>query len=223
MIHVLLATFRPEPEMFSTQVDSIRRQRGVEVNLVFREDAGSEGACANFAALLEAASAEISDSDYIAFSDQDDVWLPDKLKVMEDYFLSHPEVGVAYCRRSLIDQNGNPISERLTELFSNYHPLDSSYFYAEFCKDFPDCAGCMSAIRKSLIDKLFPFPDLWAHDTWIFTMAPMYTQMKTLPDVLMLFRRHGNNASALGKETDWANGRDVYYLTSVGQYRAHTP
>ncbi|MBR5711631.1 MAG: glycosyltransferase family 2 protein [Thermoguttaceae bacterium] len=172
----------------------------------------------NFANIMLNATGDI-----IFPCDQDDVWLPDKLKVMEAYFQNHPEVGVAYCRRSLIDQNGNPISERLTELFSNYHPLDSSYFYADFCKDFPDCAGCMSAIRKSLIDQLFPFPELWAHDTWIFTMAPMYAQMKTLPDVLMLFRRHGNNASALGKEADWANGRDVYYLTSVGQYRAHTP
>lgn len=155
--------------------------------------------------------------------DQDDVWLPKKLETMERCFIANPEVGVVYCRRSLIDQNGDAISEHLTELYNNYHPLDSSYFYADFSQNHPDCAGCMSALRRELIQRLFPFPEPWAHDTWIFTIGPMYTQLKTLPDVLMLFRRHGNNASALGKEPDWANGRNVYYLTSVGQYRAHTP
>jgi len=79
MIHVLLATFRPDPDMLSAQVDSIRRQSGVEVNLVVREDVGGDGACSNFAALLAEQSSAISDSDYIAFSDQDDIWLDDKL------------------------------------------------------------------------------------------------------------------------------------------------
>ena len=74
MIDVLLATYRPDPAMLKAQIDSIRAQRGVEVNVIRREDESGEGACANFAALLGESRA-----DYAAFSDQDDVWRPDKL------------------------------------------------------------------------------------------------------------------------------------------------
>lgn len=69
MIDILLATYRPDPAMLKAQIDSIRAQKGVEVNVVRREDESGAGACANFAALLCESRA-----DYAAFSDQDDVW-----------------------------------------------------------------------------------------------------------------------------------------------------
>lgn len=156
-------------------------------------------------------------------ADQDDVWLPEKLAEMERAFDENPDVGVVYCGRTLIDQFGNPMSEHVTELFKIYHPADSSFFLSDGFDEHPDCAGCMSAVRRSVVERLFPFPKPWAHDTWIFTMAPFYTRMKTLKTPLMRFRRHATNASALGKEPDWAHGRNVYYLTSVGQFRYHTP
>ncbi len=161
--------------------------------------------------------------DVIFPSDQDDVWLPEKLETMARAFDENPDVGVVYCGRTLIDQDGNPLSEHVTELYRIYHPNDSSIFLADWADEHPDCAGCMSAIRRSVMEKLFPFPKPWAHDTWVFTMAPFYTKLKTLRVPLMRFRRHTTNASALGKEPDWANGRNVYYLTSVGQFRFHTP
>ena len=161
--------------------------------------------------------------DIIFPADQDDVWLPEKLETMVRAFEENPDVGVVYCGRTLIDQDGNPLSERVTELFKIYHPADSAYFLADWADEHPDCAGCMSAVRRSIVEKLFPIPKPWAHDTWVFTMAPFYTQLKTLHVPLMRFRRHTTNASALGKEPDWANGRNVYYLTSVGQYRFHAP
>lgn len=160
--------------------------------------------------------------DVIFPADQDDVWFPEKLETMVNFLEKNPDVGVVYCRRNLIDQNDEPISERMTELFQNYHPTDASYFWDEFSKDFPDCAGCMLAIRREIVRKMFPFPKPWAHDTWIYVMGPFFTKMVTLPVSLMNFRRHTSNASALGREPDWANGRNVYYLTSVGQFRAHT-
>ena len=75
MIDVLLATYRPQAAMLKAQVDSIRAQRGVDVNLICREDDEGLGACGNFSALLAESRAE-----YAAFSDQDDVWDKGKLE-----------------------------------------------------------------------------------------------------------------------------------------------
>ncbi len=76
MIDVLLATHRPNAAWLKEQIDSILSQKGVEINLIQREDVEGFGACGNFGALLERSRA-----DYVAFSDQDDVWLPEKLAI----------------------------------------------------------------------------------------------------------------------------------------------
>lgn len=161
--------------------------------------------------------------DVIFPSDQDDVWFPEKLETMARAFEENPDVGVMFCGRTLIDQDGKPLSEHVKELYLNYHPTEASIYWAERVQEHPDSAGCMMAARRSVVEKLFPFPSPWSHDMWIFIMAPFYTKIKTLPVPLMAFRRHTSNASALGNEPDWANGRNVYYLTSVGQFRFHAP
>ena len=76
MIDVLLATYRPQEAMLKAQVESIRAQTGVEVNLIRREDTEGLGACGNFSALLSESRAE-----YVAFSDQDDVWLGQAVQI----------------------------------------------------------------------------------------------------------------------------------------------
>jgi glycosyltransferase involved in cell wall biosynthesis len=43
---------------------------------------------------------------YLAFLDADDVWLPEKLARQLPLFEGRPEVGVVYCRRSIIDAEG---------------------------------------------------------------------------------------------------------------------
>src|SRR3989441_12309052 len=69
---------------------------------------------------------------YLAFLDQDDLWLPDKLATQVAYLDSHPEVGAVYCQCQVM---GN------TE-------LRSDPFYAEPVKD--DVVGVMRD-RKSVV------------------------------------------------------------------------
>lgn len=242
-LSIALCTFNGE-RFLREQLDSFSRQKRLPDELVVGDDCSTDrtleiledwaksapfpveiirnpqnlGYEKNFENVMRRCSGEV-----VFPADQDDVWLPEKLETMARVFEEEPDVGVVYCGRTLIDQNGAPLSERVTELFRIYHPIDSSYFLADWADEHPDCAGCMSAVRKTIIDRLFPFPRPWAHDTWIFTMAPFHTRMKTLKIPLMRFRRHTTNASALGREPDWANGRNVYYLTSVNQYRFHAP
>lgn len=161
--------------------------------------------------------------DVIFPCDQDDVWKPEKVEIMSRFLIDNPSCGIVFSGRSLIDSDGKLLPEQWEEQYSRSYPLDTSVYYVEYSKNHPQKAGCMMAVRQTLVKKAFPVPAPWSHDVWLFSMAPLYCEIQTIPDVLMYFRRHGNNASALGKDVDWANGRDVYYLTSVGQYRAHTP
>src|SRR5437867_2556724 len=81
---------------------------------------------------------------YLAFLDQDDLWLPDKLSVQVAYLDSHPEVGAVYCQCEVKGKGW----------------LRSSLYYAEPVKD--DVLGIMSGtcllmtasmIRKEVLRK----------------------------------------------------------------------
>ncbi len=161
--------------------------------------------------------------DVVFLCDQDDVWLPNRVERMTEALEQDAAVGIVICGVDLIDQDGNPMSDEASRLYRMSYPDDTSVYYLEYALKHPSRAGCMMAVRRNVLEKVYPLPDGWSHDVWLFSIAPLYGEIQSLPDVLMHFRRHGNNASVLGKDSDWAKGRDVYYLTSVGQYRAHTP
>lgn len=101
-ITVLMATYNGD-QWLSEQVESILNQRGVDVKLIVSDDMSTDGtiellenvakndhrililpskekfgsASKNFYRLV--IDADISDCDYVAFSDQDDIWLRNKL------------------------------------------------------------------------------------------------------------------------------------------------
>ena len=196
MIHVLLATFRPDPDMLAMQVDSIRRQRGVEVKLVLREDEGGDGACANFAALLEAASAEISDSDYIAFSDQDDVWLEDKL-VKSLAKMREMERRWGAETPLLVFADEKVVGRQL-------QVLDASLFH--HAKMAPERRlpnqlvlqnvgnGNTMLLNAALARKAAPIPrDAFMHDHWVSLVASVFGRAECLHEPTVLYRQHDRN------------------------------
>ena len=242
-VSVALCTYNGE-RFLQEQLDSIAMQTRTPDEVVVGDDGSSDstidilerwkqsvpfsvriernernmGFAKNFEATLSRCTGDI-----VFLCDQDDVWLPNRVERMTQALEQDAAVGIVICGFDLIDQDGNPMSDEVSRLYRMNYPDDTSVYYQEYALKHPSRGGCMMAVRRSVIDKICPLPDGWSHDVWLFSMAPLYFEIQTLPDVLMHFRRHGNNASVLGKDTDWANGRDVYYLTSVGQYRAQTP
>src|SRR5207244_12381537 len=51
--------------------------------------------------------------DFIALSDQDDVWLPEKLARMESVFTSSPDLGLVFSDAELVDENRSLLGKRL--------------------------------------------------------------------------------------------------------------
>jgi glycosyltransferase involved in cell wall biosynthesis len=56
----------------------------------------------------------LSHGEYIAFLDADDAWEPTKLEKQLVLIQDRPEVGVVFCRRSLMDEQGNPLGAKTT-------------------------------------------------------------------------------------------------------------
>src|SRR3989441_7830895 len=68
---------------------------------------------------------------YLAFLDQDDLWLPDKLAAQVAYLDSHPEVGAVYCQCQVMEVMGNAElrSDHMRNLRQRF------YYYSEPVKD----------------------------------------------------------------------------------------
>lgn len=191
MIDVLLATFRPDADLLKAQVDSIRAQRGVEVNIIRREDESGEGACANFAALLGESRA-----DYAAFSDQDDVWLEDKLsREMEKMRELEARYGkdtplLVFSDAKVVDANLNLLDESL------FHrtKIDPRRLLPRQLILQNVANGNTMLMNAALVRKVSPIPpEAFMHDHWIMLVASVFGQMSCLREPTLLYRQHGRN------------------------------
>lgn len=212
MIDVLIATRRPDPEMLKAQIDSIRAQRGVEVNIIRREDESGEGACANFAALLGESRA-----DYAAFSDQDDVWLGDKLaremgKMREleaRYGKGTPLL--VFSDAKVVDAELNLLDESL------FHRtrIDPRRLLPRQLILQNVANGNTMLMNAALVRKASPIPqEAFMHDHWIMLVASVFGRIGFVEGPTVLYRQHGGNVIGGGK-VDAA-----YYRHRIGQGRA---
>ena len=192
MIDVLLATCRPDPAALKAQLDSIRAQRGVEVNLLRREDPGGEGPRGNFAALLE-----MSTAGYAAFADQDDVWMDDKLaRAMAEMRKLEARWGrdvplLVYTDATVVD--------------AELRPLDASLFHrirVDPGRTRPEqlavqnvAYGNTMLMNAALRDLARPVPGgAFMHDSWVMLVASVFGRTACLRAPTLLYRQHGGNA-----------------------------
>jgi glycosyltransferase involved in cell wall biosynthesis len=131
--------------------------------------------------------------EFIALSDQDDVWLPNKIEVLLD------EIGDNYLIHSdalLIDENGY--------VFSNSYSQYSNKMTHPRC--FIDAVingyvtGCTSMFRKDFINMILPFSDnLYVHDKWMGVKAFELNKVIYLDAPLIKYRQHESNLIGAGK------------------------
>lgn len=154
--------------------------------------------------------------------DQDDIWFPEKLETMIRVFEEKPEVGVVYCGASIVDGAGNPINRERAELGE----LELSTNYRElvhpFCHTHTNTSGCCTAVRASLLEKIFPLDPHYCHDSMIYMFGLFYTQFHTIRQDLMHYRFHGSNASLEGDWISFFNKKETerktFYKWISGTY-----
>ncbi len=211
MIDVLLATYRPNPKWLKEQIDSIRAQRGVEVNLIVREDEEGLGACRNFAALLDESRAA-----YIAYSDQDDVWLPDKLERM---MAKMREMEARWGKDAPL-----LVFSDLTVVDAELKVIDRSLFLRSRLdprRVLPRqlalqnvANGNAMLFNAALRESVRPIPaDAVMHDHWTALTASVFGHIACLREPTVLYRQHGKNVFG------GANVGGLYFLRRAMQGR----
>ena len=126
------------------------------------------------------------DADFVALSDQDDVWRPDKLETLIAAF--RPETQLAYSDARIVDASGSVRSPTFwTTRRNNYTDL-ASLLVAN------TITGAASMIRASLLDDVLPFPRPVGpafHDHWMGLVARLRGGIAYVDRPLYDYVQHG--------------------------------
>jgi len=127
----------------------------------------------------------------IFLSDQDDVWLRDKIKVMCAPFIEDQGVGLVYSDALITDTSLNHTGCTLFNRRKNLR-INRVRSARQLVKGV-GINGCTMAFRSTLIEFALPVYRGWGHDHWIAFIAHAVTGIYPVAKPLMLYRRHGNN------------------------------
>lgn len=141
----------------------------------------------NFENALLAAS-----GDYIFLSDQDDIWVPDKVSITLKYLKDYKLV---VSNHSVIDSVGNLI--QVSYCLKN--PISPNFWRNVIRMPF---YGCCMAFRRELLQEILPFPkELIMHDNWIGLYASWKKyDIYYIEKPLIKYRRHHSNVSPASQQ-----------------------
>jgi glycosyltransferase involved in cell wall biosynthesis len=231
LIAICMATFDPPLELFARQIESIRSQTHGNWVCVISDDnsrperlaairevlGGDErfvlvpsevrrGFYGNFERALALAPAEAG---YLALSDQDDRWHPDKLEVL----LGELEDGalLAYSDTRVVDESARVLSDTYWRYRANNYTDFTSLVITNAI------TGAASLFRRELVERGLPFPpphgDIF-HDHWLALVAMATGEIRYVDRPLYDYVQH--SAAALGfSKANAGRGRWGGWLADV--------
>lgn len=130
--------------------------------------------------------------DYIFLCDQDDIWIEKKVKICLDYLGSYDCV---VHDAIIIDSHKQIILDSFFKIGPSHEGIIHNLITNGYL-------GCCMAFRSSLLEYILPFPDnIPMHDIWIGNIAALFFRLCFIPEKLIYYRRHGNNASPTAEKS----------------------
>jgi len=207
LVSIALATYNGE-RFLKEQLDSILNQTYQNTEIIITDDASTDGTknilkeyatkdnrikvlfndsnlglLRNFEKVVKLTQGSI-----IAFSDQDDVWALDKI---EKLLANMGDAMLVYCNSEYIDADGKSMKQKLSDYRK---PFNGRNLFIMDEDSGIWITGHALLFRRELLDIAFPFTPYIYHDAWIAYIAMIKGTVKFIPDVLVYYRQHGNNA-----------------------------
>jgi glycosyltransferase involved in cell wall biosynthesis len=139
--------------------------------------------------------------DYIALSDQDDIWEAHKLSLLLKHIRKMEKI--YHDLPLMVHSDLTVIGERDEKLKNSYFRY--RHYYLKEKKDLPHILGPCGILgntllmNRNLAELALPFPkDLHVHDYWIALVNEIFGKRKTLKEELVQYRVHQTNHSNKG-------------------------
>ncbi len=221
LVSVILSTYNGA-RFLAEQIDSILHQTYRPLELIISDDASTDetpqvlkqyennpvvqvyyqrentGLTKNFAF-----GAGHAKGDLIAFADQDDIWLPNKI---ERLVAARGGSHLVYSNSLLVDETGKSMNKKLSDLKKMYSGDDSRGYILYSC-----VWGHGMLITRQLLEKSLPMPEDVHHDIWITYQAFLNGGIKYLDEVLTHYRQHRASTSQTLPRRDKISTRQSRY------------
>jgi glycosyltransferase involved in cell wall biosynthesis len=153
----------------------------------------------NFEQAIGACSGEL-----IALSDQDDVWVPDRLARMAAAFAHDPGLLLLHTDARLVDAERKDLGETLFHALE-VTPVELERIHGGRAFDVflrrNLVTGATAVFRRSLLADGLPLPVEWVHDEWLGIVAAATGRVDVLEDALIDYRQHASNQIGARRDT----------------------
>lgn len=218
MVTILMAAYNGE-KYIGQQIESILGQTYEDWKLIVRDDGSSDetwdvvnryalkypdrirllprgensgSAANNFFMLMP-----MADGEYVMFSDGDDVWLPEKIRVTLDKMheieckVSTDLPILVHTDLMVVDSCLNCVSKSMF----GFQKLDPTRNGLNHLLVQNIVSGCTVMVNRKLIDMAGTKPaNAVMHDWWLALIAAACGQIGFVPEPTILYRQHANNA-----------------------------
>ncbi|MGG4553692.1 glycosyltransferase family 2 protein [Paenibacillus humicus] len=248
-IQVLLSTYNGE-QFLNEQLESLLAQQDVDLNILIRDDGSrdstvsiiddfvrkypqviqlyigeNKGAKASFFDLLEKIAKQPTDFDFVAFCDQDDVWMGEKLisavKTLQND-KNRDSIPLMYCSATQMVQSD--LRKLAVWPRSPRQPIG---IYNALVENI--AVGCTTVLNREAVSLLAAnmpknITDVIMHDWWAYICVSSSGKVVFDENPHILYRQHANNA--LGGGTDhwlmkwlnrlkrFSNGKNHYIISN---------
>ena len=212
MISIALTTYNGE-HFISEQIDSILNQTWTDFELIICDDCSNDS---TFEILKEYAQKDhrikvfkneknlgflknfektilLCSGEYIALSDQDDIWLDNHLEVLINNIGNYTLIGG---NAILVDSNNSDLGITLLKsLPVDYIPESQSDFEFHLLHE-NFLQGAAVLFKKELVEKAIPFPQgIKFHDWWLSLVACSDKGITYIDVPILRYRQHGSNVT----------------------------
>jgi glycosyltransferase involved in cell wall biosynthesis len=222
LVSVVLNSFNAE-KLIGEQIDSILRQTYKNLELIVCDDHSTDGTLeivkeyvrkdarvrwvqneTNLGAndrhrgicLTFHRGFGLSKGEFIAISDADDFWLPNKIEMLTTYLLANPGVDLVFSNSEITSSDLSVKLGSLQEKQGNRRP--SGLISIETLLERNLVAGHVTFFRRKIVPRILPFPEGWTFDSWVGLVCALNSPVGYIDECLVLYRQHG--ASLIGAE-----------------------
>lgn len=183
---------------------------------VFERSSGQGNVTENFAQLLS-----LSEAPYVALADQDDIWLPHKLRTqmaamqrLEQQFADGPLLVCTDLR--VVDAELNQLADSFWAL-QKLNPTWINDWRNLLVQNM--VTGCTILINRAAVIAVQPIPVQLKlfHDHWIAIVVSLYGHALALPEATVLYRQHGRNVEAAHRFSYAYVSRKLTQLLSISK------
>ena len=193
----LAAQTRPPDELLvwndspdALDAEAVLRQAALPFSWHVYTDGHCHGVTGAFAHLTQMAAGE-----YLAYCDQDDIWVPNKLAVMEAYLDAQPRCLCCHAGVRLIDSQGRQLGQLYRQPLAQ---RNDARWQADHFLHGNRTLGCAMLVRTAAAKAALPFPSRSYHDQWLALWCLFHGRgrgFRFLEEELLLHRIHRGHAS----------------------------